>query len=265
MTILIVLLASLMLVAGAKPATSLPKTKPLVGFENGRLTIKAADVLLKDLLSEVQAKSGIAIELKDSTAAEKRSFVEIKSLPPALVFQSILRDFNFAFFYSGTRLARVLILPSGDQSHKAKNGLVNPDRIGRPFPRAEHTPLKPGAMPTLQGQNSKGSDVMAKLEAIEALEDSDDPKSVAALGDALTDQDRRVKEAALRALEHKEEAGATQMLRRGLNDSDPEFRVLVLEALANRGDLDSLRKALADRNHNVRETAADLLESATSR
>ena len=55
------------------------------------------------------------------------------------------------------------------------------------------------------------------------------------------------------------------MVRRGLNDADPEFRIDVLEILAGRGDLDSLRKALADRNREVRETAADLLGNATLR
>ena len=50
--------------------------------------------------------------------------------------------------------------------------------------------------------------------------------------------------------------------RRGLNDADPEFRIEVLEALADRGDLDSLRKALRDRHQDLRETAADPLESA---
>jgi hypothetical protein len=47
-----------------------------------------------------------------------------------------------------------------------------------------------------------------------------------------------------------------------LNDRDPEFRIEVLEVLADRGDLDSLRKAKSDAD-KVRERAADLLESAT--
>jgi hypothetical protein len=108
------------------------------------------------------------------------------------------------------------------------------------------------------GENSKDSDVTAKLGAIEAMEDSDDPKSIAALGEALNDQNKKVKEAALQALAGKKGANVTQMLRRGLNDPDPDFRIDVLEILADRGDLDSLRKAVADRNQAVRETAADL-------
>jgi hypothetical protein len=47
-----------------------------------------------------------------------------------------------------------------------------------------------------------------------------------------------------------------------LNDADPDFRIDVLEALAERGDLESLRRAKSDPDEDVRERAADLLESA---
>jgi hypothetical protein len=265
MKFLVVFLASLMFVASADAAaTSLPESKPLVAFESGRLSVKAGDVPLKDLLSEIQAKSGIMIDLKDSKAAAKRSSVDFKNLPPARAIREILKDLNFAFFYSGNRLSRVLILPPGDRTPAAKSGLMNPNRIGPRFPRAQNAPGKPGPIPKLPGKNRKDSDVTAKLEAIEAMEDSDDPKSIAALGEALTDKNREVKEAAFQALADKKGANVTEILRRGLNDADPEFRIEVLEALAERGDLESLRKALADRNQDVRETAADLLGDATT-
>ena len=260
MKILIILLASLLLVAGTDGAsTSLLKSKPLVGFEKGRMSVKAVDVPLKDLLSEIEEKSGIVIDLRDSKAAAKRSSVDFENVLPVLAFREILQDLNFAFFYSGTSLARVLILPPADQPPKARIELMNPNRRGQQFVQAEIVPIEPGATPRLPGENSKDRDVRAKLDAIEAMADSDDPNSIAALGEALNDQNRKVKEAALQALADKKGANVTQMLRRGLNDPDPEFRIEVLETLADRGDLDSLRKALTDRNREVRETAADLL------
>jgi hypothetical protein len=264
MTILIVFLDSVMLVAGAQAATSLPKSKPLVAFENQRLSVQAGEVPLKDLLSEIQAKSGIVIELKDSEAAAKLWSVDFKTLPPVLAFQSILRDLNFAFFYSGTRLARVLILAPGDRTPTANSRLMNSNLIGRRFPTVENAPPKHGNKPKLPGENIKEGDVTTKIEAIEAMEDSHDPKSIAGLGEALTHGHRKVKETALRALAVNKAENVTQMPRRGLNDSDPDFRIEVLEALANRGDLDSLRNALADRNQEVRETAADLLWHTTT-
>ena len=260
MKILIIFLASLLLVVSTEAAsTTLPKSKPLIGFEQGRLSVNAVDVPLKDLLSEIEEKSGIVIDLRDSKAAAKRSSVDFKNLLPGLAFREILQDLNFAFFYSGTSLARVLILPPADQPPKARSGLMNPNRMGRQFVRAEIVPIEPGVVPRPAGENSKDRDVRAKLDAIEAMADSDDPNSIAALGEALNDQNRKVKEAALQALADKKGANVTQMLRRGLNDPDPEFRIEVLETLADRGDLDSLRKALTDRNREVRETAADLL------
>jgi hypothetical protein len=268
MKIVIIFLGSLLLVASIDAAsTSLSQSKPLIGFEqeHGRMSVKSVNVPLKDLLSEIEQKSGILIDLRDSKVAARRSSVDFKNLLPAPAFREILQDLNFAFFYSGTRLARVLILPPANQSPKARRELMNPNRIGRQFLQVEHTPLKPEATPGLPAKNSRDNDVTAKLDAIEAMEDSDDPKSVAALGEALTDQNRKVKEAALRALTDKKGASITQLLRRGLNDPDPEFRIDVLEVLASRGDLDSLRKALADRNREVREHAADLLENATLR
>jgi hypothetical protein len=260
MKIVTIFLGSLLLVASTDAAsTSLSKSKPLIGFEQGRLSVNAVDMPLKDLLSEIEEKSGIVIDLRDSKAAAKRSSVDFKNLLPGLGFREILQDLNFAFFYSGTSLARVLILPPADQPPKASSGLMNPNRMGRQFVRAEVVPIIPGATPRLPGENSKDSDVMAMLDAIEAMEDSDDPKSIAALGEALNDQNRKVKEAALRVLANKKAANVTQILRRGLNDPDPEFRIDVLEILADRGDFDSLRKAVADRNREVRERAADLL------
>jgi len=266
MKIMIIFLASLLLVTGANAAsTSLSKSKPLIGFEQGRLSVNAVDVPLKDLLSEIEEKSGIVIDLRDSKAAAKRSSVDFKNLLPALAFREILQDLNFAFFYSGTNLARVLILPPADQPPKARIALMNPNRMGQQFVRAEIVPIEPGAVPRPAGENSKDRDVRAKLDAIEAMENSNDPKSIGALGEALNDQNRKVKEAALRVLADKKGANVTEILKRGLNDPDPEFRIEVLETLADRGDLDSLRKALADRNREVRETAADLLENATVR
>jgi hypothetical protein len=223
------------------------------------------DVPLKNLLSEIERRSGIVIDLKDPKAAANSSTVDVKNLFPVLAFREILQDLNFAFFYSGTRLARVLILPPKDQPRNARSELINPNRMSRQFVRTEIVLIEPAAVPTLPGENSKDSGVTAKLDAIEAMADYDDPKSIAALGEALKDQNRKVKEAALQVLADKKGANVTEVLRRGLIDADPEFRIEVLEALADRGDLDSLRQALADRNRDVRETAADRLGNATTK
>jgi hypothetical protein len=150
MRILVIFIASLLLIARTDAAsTSLSKSKPLIGFEQGRLSVNAVDVPLKDLLSEIEEKSGIVIYLRDSKAAAKRSSVDFKNLLPGPAFREILQDLNFAFFYSGTSLARVLILPPADQPPKAKSELMNPS--GQLFLQAEIVPIEPGATPRLPG------------------------------------------------------------------------------------------------------------------
>lgn len=263
MKVLIVFLVSVMLVAGAEAAMGLPKNKLLVEFENERLSVSAGNIALRDLLSEVQAKSGIAIDLKNPEAAARQYSADFKNVPPVLALQMMLQDFNFAFFYSETHLLRVLILPAEIQTLTANSKLMKANSVGR-LAEAENPPLKRGTTPRLSAGNSQDSDVMAKLDAIATIEDSDDATSIAALGEALTDRHTKVKVAALRALAAKKAESVTGKLRLGLKDPDPEFRIEVLEILAERGDLDSLRKALADRNQEVRETAADLLWNATA-
>jgi hypothetical protein len=221
-------------------------------------------VSLKDLLGEIEVRSGIIIDLRDAGVAAKPYTIEFRNLPAAVAFRTILRDLNSVFFYSGNRLARVLILPTRSPTTTATSGLLNPNYNVQQFPQAENASLKSELAPEILAENTGDRDVTAKLEAIEAIEDSNDPKTITALEEALTDQHRKVKEAALQALAGNRGGSVTEMLRRGLNDSDPEFRIQVLEALADRGDIDSLRKALADPNQQVRETAADLLWNVTT-
>jgi hypothetical protein len=101
----------------------------------------------------------------------------------------------------------------------------------------------------------------ARIETIDAMSNSNDEKSLTALGNALADPNREVKEAALDALADRKSPLATELLRRGLDDPDPEFRLEVLETLADRQDIESLRRAKSDPDQDVRERAAELLES----
>lgn len=265
MKILAISLISLVLAAAADPpAKSPPTSKPLVEFQNGRMSVKATSVPLKELLSEMEKKSGIVVELKDTKAAERPLSIELKSVLPTRAFQEVLRDLNYAFLYSGNRLSQVLILPPGVEisQRQVEKGPQPTKRFEGRFDRAEKSPLKTEREQKALKQKSVDSRVQSKLAAIADLEDSDDPKSIAALGDMLADPSPEVKEAALSALTDKEGSLATQMIRRGLNDRTPEFRIEVLEALAERKDTESLRRGMADSNRDVRERAAELLEES---
>lgn len=263
MKLLALALFAFMLAAENDPESNIDVNPKLaVEFKNERLSVHAEEVPLRELLAEIEAKCGINFVLRDEKAAANVITLDLKDLAPASALERILRGLNFAYFYSGARLARVVILPQGV-------GMIGPGgrapslggSRGR-LPGASNLKPKAEAIKKTPEQIKEESRVASKLEAMDDLEDKNDPKSIAALADMLSDPNREVKDAALEALADKEGTNVTQLIQRGLNDRDPEFRIEVLEVLADRGDLDSLRKAKSDPDKDVRERAADLLESA---
>jgi hypothetical protein len=201
MKILVISLISLVLAAANDPpAKSPPRSKPLVEFQNGRMSVKATSVPLKELLSEMEKKSGIAVELKDIKAAERPFSIDLKSVLPVRAFQEVLRDLNYAFLYSGNRLSQVLILPPGVEisQRQAEKGPL-PTNLERRFDRAEKRPLKTEREQKALKQKTMDSRVQSKLAAIAELENSGDPKNIVALGEMLDDPSPEVKEAALSA------------------------------------------------------------------
>ena len=239
------------------PAQSLPRSKPVVELQNGRMSIQSTGAPLKEILGEMEEKSGIVVELKDTEAAERSLSIDLKSALPARAFRKVLRDLNYVFVYSGNRLSQVLILPRGaeiSQRQPAKESQSTKSDEGGPAKvKREMMALKQKTDPR----------VRAELAAITELEESDDPGSIATLGNMLADPSPDVRAAALSALTAKEGPLATRMIRRGLNDRNPELRIEALEALAERNDVESLRRGMTDSNEDVRERAADLLEEST--
>jgi hypothetical protein len=257
MNILILALLPVLFLASAGEKVETVNNKPEVEFRDGRVSIKAVDVLLKDLLEEIGSQGAIEIELKDKKAAAKIVSLDVKDALPGRALRDVLEGLNFAFFYSKTGLSRIVIVPPGTPIERGFGGRLGGGRnFAEPMGKKG---INAGRKP------DRDSAVDAKLAAIEAWEESEDPKSVDELGKALSDPSSEVKLAALEALADKEGDNVNQALRLGLNDPDPEFRIEVLEALAERGDLDSLRKALNDPSPEVKETAADLLEDAKAK
>jgi hypothetical protein len=127
---------------------------------------------------------------------------------------------------------------------------------------AHNEPRPPRVAAKISEEDAEAPRVATRLDAIQAAEVFDDSKSLIVLAHALSDPSSEVKEAALEALTEKNGTDVTQAIRRGLEDADPEFRMEALEALAEHGDLESLRIAKLDPSDEVRERAAELLESA---
>ena len=264
MKLLTLALFALMLAAENDPESNVAVNPNLaVEFRNERLSVHAEEVPLQELLAEIEEKCGINFVLRDEKAAGNVITVDLKDLAPARALEEILRGLNFAYFYSGPRLARVMILPKGVGMAGPRGNAPGVGGLRGRLPEARKLPPKAPAIQKTPEQIKEESRVASKLEAIDDLEEKNDAKSSAALAELLADPSREVKDAALQALADREGANVTPLIRRGLNDRDPEFRIEVLEVLAERGDLDSLRKAKSDPNEDVRERAADLLESAT--
>jgi hypothetical protein len=256
MNISLLALLSVLFLAGAEEKATIVENSLKVEFRDGRLTVQAQDVLLKDLLEEIGGKGSIEIQLKDAKAAEKTVSVDVRNVIPGRALRDILQGLNYAFFYTKTRLSRVVIVPHGTPIGRDFGERFRGRNFTQGFQQTGQRALKAGR------KTERDSAVESKLAAIEAWEESEDPKSIDELGKALTDQNSEVKSAALDALTDKKGPNVNQALRRGLNDSNPEFRIEVLEALATRGDLDAVRRALKDPNPEVKDAAADLLEDA---
>ena len=106
------IVAVFMILMAAAPASSnTDGVNPLVKFFEGRLSIRAVNTPLRDLVQEISKKSGIVIELRDVKAAEKRITVDLVNLPPALALEEILRGFSFGLRYNNrAQLSEAVVL-----------------------------------------------------------------------------------------------------------------------------------------------------------
>ena len=264
--ILVILLA-----APASPNTD--AVNPLVKFFEGRLSIRAVNIPLKELVQEIRKKSGIVVELRDAKAAEKRITVDLVNISPALALEEILRGFSFALLYNNkAHISEAVVLAPVVPPPQVAQSKPPPPRPSQPV-RQPSVP-RPDFEALLQRNRDegmqaislalKGSNRRDKLEAVDALESfgsADDPEIIRLLGEALADSDKAVKKSALEALADKEGAAVIPLLAGGLKDPDPSIRIDALDALSEKGEFQLVRNALSDSDKEVREKAQELLET----
>jgi len=267
-TTYIVAVFVILMAAPASPNTD--AVNPLVKFFEGRLSIRAVNAPLKDLVQEISKQSGIVVDLRDAKGAEKRITIDLVNLTPARALEEILRGLSFASFYNNTILSQVVVLsPDASPPQLALSKTPQP----RPQPRQS---LKPGldfeellkrnrdeGLKTI-AQVLKGNNRWDKVKAVEALESfgsADDPEIIRLLGEALADSDSAVKRSVLEALAETEGPAVIPLIAAALKDPDPSMRVEVLEALSEKGELQLVRSALSDPHSDVREKAQELLET----
>ena len=270
------IIAVFMILMAAPASSNTDAVNPLVKFFEGRLSIRAVNTPLKDLVQEISKKSGIVIELRDVKAAEKRITVDLVNLPPAIALEEILRGFSFGLRYNNrAQVSEAVVLSpvvAPPQVAQSKPPPPRPQPVRQPsVPGPDFEALlKRNRDEGLQAisQALKGNIRRDKLQAVNALESfgsADDPEIIRLLGEALADSDNAVKKSALEALTDKEGAAVIAVLAAGLKDPDPSIRVEVLEALSEKGQHHLVRSALSDpRPRRQRKSAGAFRERKQS-
>jgi HEAT repeat protein len=115
---------------------------------------------------------------------------------------------------------------------------------------------------------SRSEDSAAQLQALVLLNESgyaDEATVLSAVGAAVGDKDRNVKEYAIQALAGRSGSQAMEHLRQASFDPDPNVRMKVLENVAQNGEGTALlRQALSDGDERVRTLAGFLLKQVTA-
>jgi HEAT repeat protein len=238
-----------------------------VKFSQGRLSIRAVAVPLRELAQEVKNKSGILIVIRDASAAEQLITVDLVKMMPALALQEILRGFSFAFLYNNDRISEAVILstmatvPQAAQLETSSTAPqhLSPSELDIDFELLLRRNRDDGMRAISQAL--KGKSRKDKLHAVEALGSVNYPEALKLLSEALADSDRAVKRSALEALADKESPAVIPLIAAGLNDLDPTIRVEVLEALGEKREFQLVRSALSDPHNDVRAKAQEVLES----
>lgn len=227
------LIMALSLLSLATPAWPFETSDILVRFSEGRLTVKATDTSLRELLEALE-EVNISVDLKDEKALAESVNVEVDSLAVELALEQMLAGFNLAYFYENGRLRQVIALRSVTSSAPAK-----------PAPRAAKPPPR----------------VRKTLPDFDDMLERDRASGLKAIKEALSNPDPDVRKAAVEAMGHDEGREVIPILIDAMRDSDPSIRIEAIEALAEKGELQPVKRALADPDEEVRDRAVDLLEA----
>lgn len=236
-------------------------------MRDGRVTLSAQDVALRDVLTEFGRASGIEMRLEPgATADDEATTIAFERMPPEEGLRRLLRTKNFVFVYSGSALAEVRTY--------TRIAVVREPSAG---------PTVRSNAPPTEAERREGLRLRAQ-----ALGDPDpDERTAGLLELAGGDNEQLALETATRMLEIERVADVLQTALMVLARMDPvpiepllafvnanrvpdaSVRIQALELMANRRPVDPrVRQTLAmlasgDRNQDVRDSAQSLLETLT--
>jgi hypothetical protein len=264
-------------------------------MREGRVTLSARDVSLRDALTEFSRASGIEIYLETSVTADESTTIAFDGMPPEDGLRRLLRAKNFIFVYSGGSLAEVHTYTEGRNELRR---LPTDARVAsipappRPPPRSGRPALRPDAENPGAAQSESASTDAERQEGLrlraQALGDPDPDERAAGLDElAAGDNEQLALETAARVLETER---VSDVLQSALNVfggvdtaplepilafvnanrvQDAAVRIRALSLLSDRGQADPrvrelmIMVARSDRDREVRELAQILLEDLT--
>ena len=227
----------------------------LVYVSEGRVTLDAHDASLRALLEEIAREAGLELEGEEWLTGTIT--VRFRRRPLAQALPLILGDRGYALV-SATPTS-----PEGTSPPRPSHL-----RLFRPTappgdPVEGHARDRVTGEDTLLEQLETGPDALDRLDAIDALAQSDDPATVRRMGlAALRDPDESVRAAAIEALALLGGDSAVEMLELALRDRAIEIRedaVTALQRIGGDRAARGLTAAVHDRSAEVRWLAVDAL------
>lgn len=257
-------------IAQSGDASSAPGTQSrslqgahLVGFIDGRLTVNARDVSLRELLTEIARKSGFTLVLL--SPLQDKMTVEFKQLPLHNAFERILRHRNFAVEYdtsagASSRVAGLWVFQNGEQNGPAQTIVFTK-------PEADRSQAATAVDNSVVQAVFVSPNPEDREDAVETLGQSGQTDQIDNLSLALTDVNADVRDAAIDALADIGGDEAAQALAVALGDENAALREGAVDALGKIGGdtaMQVLAAALQDNDEFVRETATEVLSQIKS-
>lgn len=242
--------------------------------QKDRIMLKATDISLKEVLTEIVNQTGIRIIVHGELDGLLSADFSDLSLDEGL--KRLVKDFNYVFIYDPGKgkaeapsVTEVIIYSKKGEFPKER---LEPRVITRQQERAqevtESTEVEEVTFESLV-KALEDNDPEVREEAVDNLGESEDERAVAHLTEVLLkDRDVDVREVAAEALGEIGDARAISALIQALRDKDPGVRESAVDALAEIGGdrvIDPLMGALQDEDGDVREAAVDALEEITGK
>lgn len=240
----------------------------VVEAKNDLLTLRANDIPLKEVLTEIVDQSGISITIHGEL--EGLISADFSDLPMDEGLKRLVKGLNYVFIY-GSEKGKSGTLP-------IKRVIIYSKKGGGPIRRLESRRVVPERQPSQELEEAsfdslvkalQDKDPAVREEAVDRLVDLEDKRAINHLSRVLLqDKAPDVRESAAEALGDFGDRRVVRPLVRALRDEDAGVRESAVYALVEIGGgeaINALRRALQDEDEDVREAAADALEEMTGK